>query len=141
MIKKDALEVNLPAKIRQRASILRFCSLYYARPDSASSLKRTMMHVTLECHPGAHDLSRYRRRRRRRARRTAQGRGGDGGRRRGRETAACRRGVDGDAAARARGAYAARGQSKSRRRLDVSRDVVAGKTAGTREPMERREKG
>lgn len=89
------------------------------------------MHVTLERHPDAHpDLPRCRRRRRRRrrrARRTAQGRGGDGGRRRGRAAAACRRGVDGDAAASARGAYAARGQSKSRRCLDIARRCTRGR--------------
>lgn len=90
------------------------------------------MHVTLERHPDAHpDLPRCRRRRRRRrrrARRTAQGRGGDGGRRRGRAAAACRRGVDGDAAASARGAYAARGQSKKPAvRLDIARRCTRGR--------------
>jgi len=102
------------------------------------------MHVTLERHPGARDpprCRRRRRRRRRRARRTAQGRGGGGGRRRGRAAAACRRGVDGEAAASARGAYAARGQSKSRRCSDVSRRCSRGEGGGDARADGKREKG
>jgi len=77
----------------------------------------------------------YRPRRRRRcARCPTQRPDGDGGRRQ--ERAACRRGVDGDAAANARGAYAARGRSKSRRRLDIVRRIDDGDNGPDRKEIQ-----
>lgn len=108
------------------------------RPSSASSSqRRTTTHVrnSVTLIPvtrrGAVGLlsdrrRRYRSRRRRRrwrVRRAAQEPDGDGSRRR--ERAADRRGVAGDAAS-ARGAYAARGRSKSRWRLDITRWIATG---------------